>query len=54
VRQFATTLDDYVFTPDDSVLEGEVEEGRRYQESDFNRIIEIKERERYRVRVFMN
>ena len=35
------------------MLEGEVEEGRRYQEADFNRVIEIKERERYRVRLFM-
>jgi len=54
VRQIATTLDDYVFTPDDTVLEGDIEEGRRYQESDFNRIIEIMERERYRVRTFMS
>ena len=54
LRQIATTLDDYVYTPDDTVLEGEVEEGRRYNEADFNRIIEIKERERYRVRLFMD
>jgi type I restriction enzyme R subunit len=31
VRQIATTLDDYVYTPDDLVLEGRVEEGRRYE-----------------------
>jgi type I restriction enzyme R subunit len=54
VKQFATTLDDYVYTPDDTILEGEVEEGRRYKESDFNRIIEIKERERYRVKLLMD
>lgn len=53
VKQFATTLDDYVWTPDDSVVEGEVEEGRRYREPDFNRTIEIEERERYRVKLFM-
>ena len=53
VRQIATTLDDYVYTRDDDVLEGEVEDGRRYTEGDFNRIIEIKEREAYRVRTFM-
>jgi type I restriction enzyme, R subunit len=53
VKQIATTLDDYVYTSDDTLLEGEVEEGRRYQEPDFNRIIEIKEREQYRVKVFM-
>lgn len=54
VRQIATTLDDYVYTRDDDVVEGEVEEGRRYTESDFNRIIEIKEREAYRVKTFMD
>ncbi|WP_376694575.1 EcoAI/FtnUII family type I restriction enzme subunit R [Wenzhouxiangella sp. EGI_FJ10409] len=53
VRQIATTLDDYIYTADDQVIEGEVEEGRRYSEDDFNRVIEIKEREAYRVRLFM-
>jgi len=54
VKQIATTLDDYVYTPDDSVVEGEVEEGRRYREPQFNRTIEIEERERYRVMLFMD
>ena len=49
VKQIATTLDEYVYTPDDTVVEGEIEEGKRYIETDFNRIIEIEERERYRV-----
>ncbi len=53
VVQIATTLDEYVYTPDDDVLEGEVEEGKLYTEKDFNRIIEIPERERHRVRLFM-
>ncbi len=53
VQQIATTLDDYVYTSDDEVIEGEVEEGRRYTESDFNRIIEITEREKHRVKLFM-
>ncbi len=54
VVQIATTLDEYVYTPDDDVLEGEVEEGRRYTEKDFNRVIEIPQRERHRVRLFMD
>lgn len=54
VRQFSTTLDEYVYTPDDNLIEGEVETGRRYTESDFNKIIEIKEREAYRVKLFMD
>ena len=53
VRQIATTLDDYVYTPDDTLIEGEVETGKRYTEDDFNRIIEIREREAHRVKLFM-
>jgi type I restriction enzyme, R subunit len=53
VKQFASTLDEYVYTPDDKVVEGEVEAGKRYEEEDFNRIIEIKEREKARVAQFM-
>ncbi len=54
VQQIATTLDDYVYTSDDDVVEGEVEAGKRYTESDFNTVIEIKEREAYRVKLFMD
>ena len=36
VKQIATTLDEYVYTPDDKLVEGEVEAGKRYEESDFN------------------
>ncbi|MBX3054222.1 MAG: DEAD/DEAH box helicase family protein [Caldilineaceae bacterium] len=53
VKQIATTLDEYVYTADDTLIEGEIERGKRYVESDFNRIIEITERERHRVRLFM-
>jgi type I restriction enzyme R subunit len=53
VKQISTTLDDYVYTPDDRVMEGTVEYGKRYSEADFNRIIEIKDRERKRVEIFM-
>lgn len=53
VKQVMTTLDDYVYTADDRVMEGEVEYGKRYTEADFNRIIEIRERERKRVEIFM-
>jgi len=53
VKQIATTIDDYTYTPDDSVVDGEVEPGKRYTESDFNRIIIIPEREAYRVKLLM-
>ena len=53
VKQIATTLDEYVYTSDDYVVEGEIEAGRIYGEDDFNRVIEIMEREEYRVKLFM-
>ena len=51
VRQISTTLDEYVYTTDDQVVEGEVEAGRRYTESDFNRVIEIAARQRQAISV---
>ena len=53
VKQISTTLDEYVYTPDDKLIEGEIEIGKRYAETDFNKIIEIKEREAHRVKLFM-
>jgi type I restriction enzyme R subunit len=53
VKQISTTLDEYVYTPDDMVVEGEIEEGKIYEETDFNRIIEIKAREKKRVEIMM-
>lgn len=54
VRRMKTTLDEYIYTSDDTVIEGEIEEGKVYKESDFNRIIEIKAREAKRVQLFMD
>ncbi|MBA3022942.1 MAG: DEAD/DEAH box helicase [Sideroxydans sp.] len=53
VKQYATTLDEYRFTSDDRLVEGEIEAGKLYEEKDFNRSIEIVEREQYRVKLFM-
>jgi type I restriction enzyme R subunit len=53
VKQISTTLDEYIYTPDDKLIEGEIEAGKRYTEPDFNKIIEIKEREAHRVKLFM-
>ncbi len=54
VRRIKTTIDDYVYTSDDKVIEGEVEVGKIYEEADFNKIIEIKEREAKRVKIFLS
>jgi type I restriction enzyme R subunit len=54
VKRIQTTMDDYVYTPDDEIVEGEVEQGKVYTEPDFNKIIEIMEREKKRVTVLLN
>src|SRR3989339_71018 len=54
IKRIKTTLDDYVYTSDDQIIEGEVEEGKIYEEPDFNKIIVIKEREAKRVRVVLD
>ncbi|OQA92708.1 MAG: Type-1 restriction enzyme R protein [Elusimicrobia bacterium ADurb.Bin231] len=54
VKRIQTTLDNYVYTSDDQIIEGEVEEGKVYEEPDFNKIIEIKEREAKRVRIVLD
>jgi type I restriction enzyme R subunit len=54
VKRIKTTLDDYIYTSDDQVVEGEIEEGKLYKEADFNKIIEIKEREANRVKIYMD
>jgi len=54
VKRIETTIDDYIYVKDDEVIEGEVEEDRIYEEADFNRIIEIKEREIKRVQIILS
>lgn len=53
VRQMASTLDTYSFSGEDKVLAGEIDYDRLYTEADFNTRIVIEERERSRVRQFM-
>jgi type I restriction enzyme R subunit len=54
VRQFHSTIDQYSYTPDDRVIEGEVQLGKVYTQSDFNTNIVIREREELRVKLFMD
>ena len=54
VKRIKTTIDDYIYTSDDQVIEGEVEEGRLYKEPEFNSIIEIKAREAKRVQILLS
>ncbi|WP_417796373.1 EcoAI/FtnUII family type I restriction enzme subunit R [Terasakiella pusilla] len=56
VRQIATTMDEYIYKPGDTVLAGEVEPGKVYREEDFNKSggIVIREREEKRVEIYMS
>ena len=54
VKRIRTTLDEYTYTSDDEVIEGQVETGKIYVEDDFNRKIEIMEREAKRVKIMMD
>jgi type I restriction enzyme R subunit len=54
VKRIKTTLDDYRYTSDDTIVEGEIEEGKLYEEKDFNRSIEIVAREAKRVNIFLD
>ena len=53
VRKYQTTIDDYTYTADDTVVAGDVEVGKLYTGGDFNRVIIIREREVYRVELLM-
>ncbi len=43
----------YVYVSDDEIIEGEVEEGKIYTGADWNKIIEIKAREAYNVKLLL-
>lgn len=49
VKRIQTTLDEYIYTDDDEVLQGEPESGELFTEGDFNKKIVIKEREQKRI-----
>ncbi len=54
VKEIKTTGDTYVYTSDDVILEGEIEEGKEYTLEEQNRIIELMDIERFRVQEFMS
>ena len=59
VKEISTTIDDYTYTGDDDIEvvggdgDSSVQIGTKYTEEQFNRVIEIKQREEYRVKKFM-
>ena len=54
VKQISTTLDEYVYTPDDQLIEGEIETKKRYTESRLQQDHrDQRAREAQRVEIFM-
>ncbi len=53
VKDISTTGDTYIYTSEDEVIEGEIEEGREYTKEEQNKIIEIMDIEKFRVKKFM-
>ena len=54
VRQFTSTHDTYTFEGEDKVVTGEVADGTKFEEKDFNRIVKMRERELHRVRTLLS
>lgn len=58
VKEIDTTIDEYVYTGDDDieVMDGDddIPVGVKFKEEDFNRIVEIKAREEYRVKILLD
>lgn len=52
IKRIASNIDNYTYEPDDDV-EGEIDPHKTYTESDFNVSIEIKDRERHRVKTLL-
>jgi type I restriction enzyme R subunit len=53
IKQIITNLDEYIYDPDDDIIEGEIDPDKIYTEADFNKNIQIIERERERVKIFL-
>jgi type I restriction enzyme, R subunit len=54
VKQISTTIDEYIYTEDDEVLQGEIEEGKVYTQQEMNRVIQIMAAEEYKVKLLLS
>ncbi len=54
LKWIKSTLDSYLYEPNDIIIDGDVDTQKEYTEEDFNHNIEIQERERNRVKVLFN
>ena len=53
VKQIETTLDEYAYNEEDIILAGQIDKDKIYTESDFNRIIEMRPREAFRIKLLL-
>lgn len=53
VRRIAGSLDEYTYSPEDIVLEGQVRNGQHFEQKDYNVSIELRQWETYRVAQFL-
>ena len=53
LSQYISTIDNYVYSNEDTVIKGEVDKDKIYKEDDFNINIRIKKREEKRVETFL-
>jgi type I restriction enzyme, R subunit len=54
VKQIETTLDEYSYNEEDIILAGTINQDRIYTENDFNRIIEMRPREAFRIKLLLS
>ena len=54
IEQIESSIDEYTYSEKDNLIDGELEDEGTFQEKDFNRKIEIEEREVYRVKLFLS
>lgn len=54
VKEISTTGDTYTYTSDDTIIEGKIEQNYTYTLEDQNKIIELRDVEKYRVQLFMD
>ena len=54
VMKFDSNIDEYTYEKDDDVLDGEIDKSKTYKENEFNKDIQLKQREEHRVKVMLN
>ena len=54
IELIESTIDEYTYSSKDKLIDGELGNEGTFEEKDFNRKIEIEEREAFRVKLFLS